>query len=32
MPLVKKKPKNNTVEVESNEIIIVFLDSILSVK
>jgi|GEM_PF-4491702 len=32
MPLVKKKPKNNTVEVENNEIIIVFLDSILSVK
>jgi hypothetical protein len=32
MPLVKKKPKNNTVEVENNEIIIVFLDLILSVK
>jgi hypothetical protein len=32
MPLVKKKPKNNTVEVENNEIIIVFLDPILSVK
>ena len=32
MPLVKKKPINNTVEVENNEIIIVFLDPILSVK
>jgi hypothetical protein len=32
MPLVKKKPKNNTVEVENIEIIIVFLDLILSVK
>lgn len=32
MPLVKKKPKNNTVEVENSEIIIVFLDLILSVK
>ena len=32
MPLVKKEPKNSTVEVENNEIIIVFLDLILSVK